>query len=160
MSSTVTSFLQSMGISPHILLTLVVAIGVFIPIWSTYTYRHYALESPADTGRNDGSVPSNTLASFTITWNQALPFLLALYALYLKNYETGTKASYRTDSMIMYYKLAILVLIIVAWGFVLARPIGGNTLAAPTNERGDAVAKYVMTPIAASSLFVLPVLYF
>jgi hypothetical protein len=156
MSNVVTGFLQSVGISTELFLTIVVVAGVIIPIWSTYTYKHYNLESPQDTARADGSVPPNWLASFTMTWNQALPFLLAVYALYLKNREN----SYYGAQYGMYLKLALVALYIVAWVMVFARPIGGTALNNPGNDRGDALAKYTMTPIAASSLFVLPVLYF
>lgn len=156
MQSPVTKFLQSVGISTELFLTVLVLAGVFIPIWSTYTYKHYNLERPQDTARDDGAVPPNWFASFTMTWNQALPFLLAVYALYLKSRES----SYFGTQYGGYLKLGIVALYIGAWIMVFARPIGGNTLADPDNERGDNLAKYTMAPIAASSLFVLPVLYF
>lgn len=158
MSNPITKFLDSYGVSTELFFGIVVLAGVIIPIWSTYTYKHYNLESPQDTARNDGSVPPNWLASFTMTWNQALPFLLAVFALFIKNRENGYKGV-KFYNFLMLLKLLLVGLYIAAWGMVFARPIGGTALNDPDNERGDAVAKYTMAPIAASSLFVLPVLF-
>lgn len=137
------------GLSANQFLTLLFAVAIAVPTWANYQYAIYNVQDPVD--NSPSGTPNDRFASFIMAWDLALPFLFVAYAYVTVLSTVGSER--------IMYRNVCLVLSIVAWAFVIARPIGGGTLLAPGNQSWDQVARYVATPLAAGSLFVLPVSY-
>jgi len=138
-----------LGLSKNQFLTLLFAVAIAVPTWANYRYAIYDQQDPKD--GSTSVVPDGRFASFIIAWDMALPFLFVAYT-----YTTFSDTAAPERFM---YRNVILVLSIVVWAFVIARPIGGGSLDAPGNLSWDQVARYVATPLAAGSLFALPICY-
>jgi hypothetical protein len=154
------------GLNPLYLLTAGLVVALAVPIWACYRYDIY--DPTADNAATTSSVfikADARLASFIQAWNIGLGYFFVGYSWVVKTYYAYNKTKYDM------YRWLVLVLSLVAWGFTLARPIGGpNNTASPeagainaaggaANDQLDSVAKNVFGPIAASSLFALPMLF-
>lgn len=152
-------------------LTALFAVALIIPIWATYRYDIY--DPTQDNAATTSSVfikADPRLASFIQAWNNGLAYFFLGYALTVKTYVAYAGSREKATM----YRWLVLLVSLVAWGFTLARPIGGANNSANTspdagainqnggaqNDQLDSVAKNVFGPLAASSLFALPITYF
>lgn len=158
----------------HVLdfMTAVLAVAIIVPTWACYRYDIYdPTENSAATTSSVFIKADPRFASFIQAWNLGLGYFFLGYALTVKTYAKAAMGDSRQKATM--YKWLILLVSIVAWGFTLARPIGGNGGASTSPDAGainasggasndqlDSVAKNVFGPIAASSLFALPIIYF
>ena len=143
--------LLGLKVDKDLLLTIVLGAAIAIPAWANQRYAIYNQEAPYDDEHGGDITPNAKLASFIQAWDVALPFFLVFYALYIKSSAKKEKEM---------YTYVLLAICLGAWIMVLMRPVGGGSLDAPGNKSWDAVAKYVAQPLAAGSLFALPVTYF
>jgi hypothetical protein len=146
---------KTFGLHTAQFLTLFLAVALIIPIWATYKYDIYD-EGGSGSPLSPFSGSDPRWASFIQTWNLSLGFLFAAYA-YI------TKAVSEDKSQRDMYKWLVVLIAIVSWAFVIARPIGGSNvtdagaLDSPSNDQLDSVAKNVFGNLAAGSLFALPI---
>lgn len=154
------------GLNPVILLTAFLAVALAVPIWACYRYDIY--DPTADNNATTSTVfvkADARLASFIQVWNIGLGYFFVGYAFVVKTFVNYNPKKYDM------YRWLVLAVAVTAWGFTIARPIGGpNNAASPeagainaaggaANDQLDSVAKNVFGPIAASSLFALPMLF-
>lgn len=144
--------MKVLGLDAAQFLTLFFAVALIIPIWATYRYDIYDTNASANPP-SPFVQPDARFAAFIQAWNVSLGYFFAGYALVTQMVSTEK----RTKEM---YKWIVVLVSIVAWAFVIARPIGGGNTFSPYaagNIQLDSVAKNVFGNLAAGSLFALPV---
>lgn len=142
--------MKVLGLDASQFLTLFFAVALIIPIWATYRYNIYDSNNTVDTPFIQ---PDPRLSAFIQAWNTSLGFFFAAYALVTQMVSTDKKAKEM-------YKYIVVLVAIVSWAFVIARPIGGGTTLSPYgagNRQLDSVAEHVFGNLASGSLFALPV---
>jgi hypothetical protein len=141
-----------LGMDAAQFLTVFFAVALIIPIWACYRYDIYD-QNASSAAPSPFVQPDSRFAAFIQAWNVALGYYFAAYALVTQMVSTDK----RSKDM---YKWLVVLIAIVSWAFVIARPIGGGNTASPYgagNLQLDSVAKNVFGNLAAGSLFALPV---